>query len=46
MHTDACQDGARSFQAQQPGLWSRGWKNQIPQWVLMRACWTADLPVC
>ena len=46
LHTDACQDGARSFQAQQSVLWSRGWRNQTPQWVLMRACWTAELSVC
>lgn len=39
------QDVARSFQAQRSAPWSRGWRYQTPQWVLVRACWTADLSV-
>lgn len=39
------QDAAGSFQAQRSAPWSRGWRNQTPQWVLVRACWTADLSV-
>lgn len=29
-HTDACQDGARSFQAQRSALWSRGGGTRLP----------------